>query len=58
MTNAYLIHYMGKLGPCYSVEYGKDVFQAVQSFMTLRKLSQIYLVRRMTNAHNTGPVYL
>jgi len=56
--NAYIIHYMGKLGPCYSVEYGRDVFTAVQSFMALRKLSQIYLVRRLTNSHNTGPVYL
>lgn len=56
--NAYIIHYMGKYGPCYDVQYGRDVFAAVRSFMTLRKLSQIYLVRRMTNAHNTGPVYL
>jgi hypothetical protein len=26
--------------------------------MALRKLSQIYIVRRLTNKHNTGPVYL
>ena len=56
--NAYVIHYMGKFGPCYAVERGKDVFAAVQSFMELRKLSQIYLVRRLTNTHNRGPVYL
>jgi hypothetical protein len=56
--NAYIIHYMGKYGPCYDVQYGRDVFAAVRSFMTLRKLSQIYLVRRMTNTYNTGPVYL
>lgn len=56
--NAYLIHYYGKCGPCYAVEYGLDVFAAVQSFMELRKLSQIYLVRRMINGHHTGPVYL
>jgi hypothetical protein len=56
--NAYIIHYNGKLGPCCAVEYGRDVFAAVQSFMVLRKLSQIYIVRRMTDTHNSGPVYL
>lgn len=58
MRNAYMIHYNGKCGPCFAVEYGKDVFAAVQSFMTLRKLSQIYIIRRLTNEHNSGPVYL
>lgn len=56
--NAYMIHYNGKCGPCYAVEYGRDVFAAVQSFMALRKLSQIYIVRRMTDTHNSGPIYL
>lgn len=58
MTHAYIIHYNGKFGPCYAVERGKDVFAAVQSFMELRKLSQIYLVRRLNNRHNDKPVYL
>jgi hypothetical protein len=56
--NAYIIHYNGKYGPCFAVEYGRDVFAAVQTFMALRKLSQIYLVRRMTGTHHSGPVYL
>lgn len=54
----YMIHYNGKFGPCYAVERGRDVFDAVRSFMDLRKLGQIYIVRRLTNTHNTGPVYL
>ena len=56
--HAYLIHYNGRYGICYAVEYGRDVFAAVRSFMELRKLSQISAVRRMTNAHNSGPVLL
>lgn len=53
--NAYMIHYNGKYGVCYAVEYGRDVFQAVRSFMELRKLSQICSVRRMSGSHAPAP---
>lgn len=54
----YIIHYYGKQGACVASERGKDVFQAVQTFMELRKLSSIYSIRRCINGHATGPVYL
>jgi len=34
-TYPYIIHYMGIYGPCYAVEYGKDVFEAVRSLIML-----------------------
>jgi len=56
--NAYIIHYNGKYGICFAVEYGRDVFEAVSHFMELRKLSQICAVRRLRNGHFKSPALL
>ncbi len=56
--NAYIIHYNGKYGICFAVEYGRDVFEAISHFMELRKLSQICAVRRLRNGHFKSPALL